>query len=67
MTKTHNPTIEAQRSQLKLRRMPSGTWQVYASIHGTSTYKWWMISDEKKDWYLREFPEIPVIPYLREV
>lgn len=64
--KTRNPSVEAQRSRLKLRQRPTGEWEVYASVHGTDIFRWWIISESQKDWYLKHFPEIKTIPYESE-
>lgn len=55
--------VAAARTQLKLRQRPTGEWEVYATIHGTMVFRWWIISEEQKDWYIREFPNIPIVQF----
>ena len=57
-TRGVGPSNAMQRSQLKLKLNLKGEWEVYASIHGTAKFKWWIISEEKVAWYRKNFPEI---------
>jgi hypothetical protein len=62
-TRGVGPSNAMQRSQLKLRLNLKGEWEVYASIHGTAKFRWWIISEEKVVWYRKNFPEIETITY----
>lgn len=47
------------RSQLKLRfNVRQNSWEVWTTIHGTHTYRWFFITTSKKQWYQIHFPEI---------
>jgi hypothetical protein len=52
-----------QRKHLKLRQRPTGEWEVYASIHGTMVFRWWIISESTMFWYKANFPEIPFVDW----
>lgn len=60
------PSNAAQRACLKLRQNPKGEWEVYASIHGTSRYRWWIISESQKKWYMKIFPEIQIVEFTND-
>jgi len=54
----------ASRAMLKLRfNTQANTWEVYATIHGTQVYRWFAISPEYKEWYVRNFPEIKIVEW----
>lgn len=42
--------------QLMLRKNPHhGQWEVYAKIHGSTLFRWIIISEATKDWYIKQF------------
>ena len=51
------------RRQLKLRQRPTGEWEVFTTIHGTDSFRWFIISDSKAKWYKEHFRDIPVVPF----
>jgi hypothetical protein len=49
------------RRQLKLRYNNGyQCWEVFTIIHGTDQHRWFRITDSKKDWYIKNFPEITI-------
>lgn len=54
----------AIRSQLRLRQdCLTDEWEVYTTIHGTGIFKWFKVSHETAEWYVKTFKHI-VLEYI---
>lgn len=52
------------KSQLALRYNPEiGSHEVYSRILGMSYSKWIRISEVTRQWYLTNFPNIPIVEF----
>lgn len=53
-----SPRLERQniRMQLRLRwNTEKGCYEVYTTIHGTGVFRWFAVSEDIKDWYIKQF------------
>lgn len=49
----YHPTVI--RSQLRIRLNLAGIHEVYTTIHGSGVFRWFLVSSETADWYVRTF------------
>ena len=62
--RSNKAEAEAIKAKLKLRfNTELQVWELYTTIHGTGTFRWFQISQSTRDWYRYYFPKIPTINY----
>lgn len=55
--RTKNPEAAAIRSQLRIRHTEKG-FEVFTTVHGSGVFKWYIIDQDRANWYLKTFPEL---------
>ena len=62
LPKIQNPSYFPDQARLRLSTLEAPgqeiSYRVFAPIHGTENWRWWIVSEEMYNWYKQQFPDI---------